>query len=736
MPEDRPAVMRDPQKLLAAIVESSDDVILSKDLEGVITSWNLGAERIYGYTAEEAIGRNVSMLVPPGYEDDTAELMARTRRGERIEHYETRRRTRDGRIREMSLTISPIHDDEGRIVGASTIARDITERVLEETRWRHLSEVGRAISEATRTDDLLKTLARALVGDLADYCLTYSFDGEAISRVGTAHADPGLDARVARLLELPSATLSDQSGVGAAIRVGRPMLTRKISEEDLRAAASNDMLFELMRSLEPVSSIILPLIARGRTIGALSLVTTTRSYRRYGERDLALGQEIAERAALALDNIRLFEEAQAEVALRKEAEDRLRRRYAHLRILYELTAAVERAESLEDVYAVVLDGLTDALDVARSGIMLQDDGGSLRFAAWRNLSDRYRRIAEQQWSWNSNYPETVPLLISDLENDRILPEELRSAALAEKIRGLGIFPLGYGGTLVGRFMLYLDEPRELAAEEIDLVRAITGTIGFAILRMRDAQNVRDSRDEAERASAAKSQFLGMMSHELRTPLNAVLGYAELLLLETRGPINESQREQLERIQASARHQLELVDELLTYTRLEAGREEPRLMRIDAGRVVLDAAEFVRPQAEEKGLDLVVDLPDEPMEITTDPARLRQIAINLAANATKYTDEGKVEISSKMEDGSFTLKVHDTGPGIPPEKLDYIFEPFTRVDESNTRQTTGSGLGLAIARRLANLLGGELAVKSEPGRGSTFTLHLPASGPATRARAAD
>jgi signal transduction histidine kinase len=267
-----------------------------------------------------------------------------------------------------------------------------------------------------------------------------------------------------------------------------------------------------------------------------------------------------------------------------------------------------------------------------------------------------------------------------------------------------------------------------------LASTIAGTIAFTITRIQDESRVREAKHAAERANEAKSQFLGVMSHELRTPLNAVLGYAELLLLGTSGDINPEQRRQLERIQASARHQLDLVEELLAYTRLEAGREEPRLMETDARRVIQDVAELVRPEADGKGIDIRVEVPPSPVTIVTDPAKLRQIVLNLAGNATKYTERGSIRMGARAVEGRLIVEVSDTGPGIPEERHEYVFEPFTRVDESRTRVTSGSGLGLAIARRLAQLLGGTVRLRSAIGEGSTFTLDLPLEGPADEATA--
>ncbi len=717
----------DEAQLLAAIVESAEVAILSKDLDGVITSWNAGAERIYGYSAREVIGQPISMLVPSDAEDDTPLLLARLRKGERISHYETLRLTRDDRRITVSLAISPIVDGHGRVVGASTIARDITERDRELSRWRLLSEASETLGYALDSEELLRDFARVLVREMADYAVTYLLEEGTIRRVGAAHADPGEEDHVLRLTQVAPPTLEDQYGAGAVIRTGEPILAKSILPGMLEAAASaggGDRYLQILKALQPVSSIVLPLTARGRTVGAVALAATARSNRHYDEADLVLGRELADRAAMALDNARLYGEARRELNRREAVEESLSRRYSQLGVLYQMTEAVGRAAGAEEIYECALDGLHHGLNVDRASILLFDADGVMRFKAWRGLSESYRRAVEGHSPWRQNARNPTPIAVADVSADPDLDPGLRATVLEEGIRAMAFIPIVFAGRILGKFMLYFQEPHLLDENEMELARSVAGTVAFAITRIRDERGVRDAKEEAERANKAKSQFLGIMSHELRTPLNAVLGYVELLLLETKGPINAGQREQLDRVQISARHQLDLVDELLTYTRLEAGREEPNVMESDVRRVINDVAELVRPEADKKGLRLSVDIPPQPLQVRTDPAKLRQIALNLAANATKYTDSGEVAISAQRDGDHLRVEVRDSGPGIPEDRLEYIFEPFTRVDESRTRSTAGTGLGLAIARRLATLLDGEVQVRSRVGEGSVFILRIP------------
>jgi signal transduction histidine kinase len=215
-----------------------------------------------------------------------------------------------------------------------------------------------------------------------------------------------------------------------------------------------------------------------------------------------------------------------------------------------------------------------------------------------------------------------------------------------------------------------------------------------------------------------------MSHELRTPLNAITGYVELLDEGLGGDLTDPQRKYLGRIRSSAGHLLSLVDEVLQFARMEAATVDAAEEPVDLRGVVEEGAGLVEPLAAGKGLAFHVRTPAEPVVASTDAARLRQVLVNLAGNEVKFTERGEVSVTLERRGGEAVLRVRDTGHGIPEEHREKIFEPFWQVDASNTRETGGTGLGLAITRRLVDLLGGEIAVESAPGSGSTFTVRLP------------
>lgn len=246
--------------------------------------------------------------------------------------------------------------------------------------------------------------------------------------------------------------------------------------------------------------------------------------------------------------------------------------------------------------------------------------------------------------------------------------------------------------------------------------------------------LRDEAREAEANSRAKSAFLATMSHELRTPLNAVIGFANVLRKNTPGNLSERDLDYLGRIVANGRHLLSVIEDILDLSKIEAGRLEVQLDPVALGDLVAEVVSSLELQAQRRGITLRADVEPGLKEVTTDRQRLRQILLNLTGNAVKFTGDGGVTVRV-LGDGRgtpTTIEVEDTGMGIPPEYLDTIFEPFRQVDDSTTRSFGGAGLGLSISQSLCQLLGYRLGVRSEPGRGSVFTVHLGLPSPAPEA----
>jgi signal transduction histidine kinase len=236
---------------------------------------------------------------------------------------------------------------------------------------------------------------------------------------------------------------------------------------------------------------------------------------------------------------------------------------------------------------------------------------------------------------------------------------------------------------------------------------------------------RSARHQAEEANHAKSEFLAMMSHELRTPLNAIGGYAQLMEMGLRGPVTPEQREDLERIERSQRHLLGLINDVLNFAKLEAGRVQFLIARVPMHELLLGVEALVLPQLHAKGLRYVDAGDCGNIAVHADEEKARQVLINLLSNATKFTAPGgEVRVGCIEEEEMVHITVSDSGVGIPPDRLDAIFEPFVQIDRGLTSRQEGTGLGLAISRDLARHMGGNLTAISTAGVGSSFTLSLP------------
>ena len=259
------------------------------------------------------------------------------------------------------------------------------------------------------------------------------------------------------------------------------------------------------------------------------------------------------------------------------------------------------------------------------------------------------------------------------------------------------------------------------------------SLGFMILRQVAASNRRlqqtgeemaEARHAAEAANRAKSNFLANMSHELRTPMNAVLGYAQLLQADE--TLREEHREDIEQILTSGNHLLDLINEVLDLSKVEAGRLELERIEFPLIELLEEVAHTYGGEAHDKGLELILaPSPFLPAHATGDPTRLRQVLINLLSNAIKFTERGEVELCAKpLAGGAIRFRVRDTGLGIPHEARDRLFQPFTQGDESMTRRFGGTGLGLVLTKELVEAMGGTISLESEPGHGSLFTVDIP------------
>ncbi|WP_275830121.1 ATP-binding protein [Roseisolibacter sp. H3M3-2] len=417
----------------------------------------------------------------------------------------------------------------------------------------------------------------------------------------------------------------------------------------------------------------------------------------------------------------------AERRARAEAEA-ARERTASLQAL---TAALSTASTLDGVVAAVVSHVSAAFGAAGTVVAsVTPDGRELEILGAGDMPDEVRG----EWR---RFPLAAPAPLAEVarSGEALYLEsrddwaarypQLLATLDATGHQANAVAPLVADGRVLGVLGAAFCEARTFGAEDRAQMTAVAQQCALALERARLFEAERAARREAEAANLAKGDFLAVMSHELRTPLNAIGGYAELLEMELRGPLTAQQRQDIGRIQASQRHLLGLINEVLNYAKLETGAVRYDVASVPV-RAALSAAEaLIAPQARAKGLALVVAEPAPEVAVRADAEKVRQVLVNLLSNAVKFTDRGgRIDVACAAGPERVALTVRDTGIGIAADQQERIFDPFVQVRSDLTRTAEGTGLGLAISRDLARGMGGELTVESAPDVGSVFTLALP------------
>ena len=403
-----------------------------------------------------------------------------------------------------------------------------------------------------------------------------------------------------------------------------------------------------------------------------------------------------------------------------------------------LTSPLDPEERLSDLARLVVPNLADwcAVEivddagVARQVTIAHVDPAKVEFA--RELNRRYPTNPNATTGVPNVLRTGTPELHAEITDEMLVAGAIDAEHL-RLVRELGlrsamIVPLTVRGRTFGALTLVSAESRRrYGPDDLALSMELARRAAFAIDSARQHQQALDAQHAAEAANQAKSQFLAAMSHELRTPLNAIAGYAQLLSMGVRGPISKEQQTDLARIEQSQRHLLGLINDVLEFARIEAGRVEYHVETLPVATLLSELEDFVRPQLRQRDLEFHCDQPRDGVVVRADPDKARQILLNLLSNAVKFTPpKGQIDVRCEQVDGRVLIRVRDTGIGIAADRLDSVFEPFVQVHRTLTEPTGGVGLGLAISRDLARAMGGDLQAESTVGSGSTFTLVLPAA----------
>jgi GAF domain-containing protein/DNA-binding response OmpR family regulator/HAMP domain-containing protein len=596
--------------------------------------------------------------------------------------------------------------------------RDLTETLEQQTAT---SEILRVISSSpTDVQPVFDTIAaNALKLCGAQLSVILRFDGELL-HLASHHRlpDPAAIDALRRAFPRPPRP-------GGA--TDEAILTRAVAYTPDVMADPGYQYGHLAQASRYRSILSVPMLREGQPVGAITV--TGASPGAFSQRQVELLQTFADQAVIAIENVRLFTELETRTG-------ELTRSVEELRALGEVGRAISSTLDLETVLTTIVSRATQ-LSGTEVGVIYEYDEPSeeFRLRATQNYPDEFVEflraapLRKGEGAVGRMAVTRQPVQVPDIL-DEGYQSRLRELLVRSGHRAILAVPLLREERLLGGLVVIRKSPGKFSPDAIDLLTTFATQSALAIQNARLFREIGDKGRELEVASRHKSQFLANMSHELRTPLNAIIGVTEMLLEDAQAAAQPDQVEAHERILRAGRHLLALINDILDLSKIEAGKLELSLESVALAPLVEDVVATIRPLAAKNGNQIEVECPTDVGVIRADQTRLRQSLLNLASNASKFTERGRVRITvtRRPDDGGrdwASMAVSDTGIGMTAEQIGRLFEEFTQADASTTRKYGGTGLGLAISRRLCRMMGGDITVTSEPGRGSTFTIRLPA-----------
>ena len=468
-----------------------------------------------------------------------------------------------------------------------------------------------------------------------------------------------------------------------------------------------------------------PILIQDKVIGFLNVDSAKANF--YKEEHIQTLSTFAKQAAIAIDNAQLHEQVQNHATeLRKqvkEATQEIHRRANELEALYQVGKDITSTLDLNRTLQRITDSAAEIVKADRSIIQLVNPENfrliNIMGCGYSD-ADLNEPLFEsfRECIYNLVLQEKSGILSRDILKDERIEGKALAYAQREKFKSIAIAPLEISGKIIGALAVIKRKGRRIFTDEdLDLISMLASQAASAI------QNAR-LYEKAQEADRLKSAFLASMSHELRTPLNSIIGFTGILLQGLVGDLNPEQDKQLHMVQNSAKHLLELINDVLDISKIEAEQMNIFIERFDLHALIEKVVRSVTPLADRKKLPLRMEISPEVGLISSDSRRVEQILINLLNNAIKFTDQGEVLLKSEVHGDSIETHIIDTGIGIKDEDLKILFKPFQQVNTGLSRKYEGTGLGLAICKRLVEKLGGEISVESELGKGSTFTFSLP------------
>ena len=588
---------------------------------------------------------------------------------------------------------------------------ELTETLARQTATGEvLRAISRAQTDAQPVFDIIAASALRLCS--ADYCQVQLRDGELIHLAALQNANPEAAEAIRRAYPVP---------IGEGALGGRVILRRAVVQiPDVREEPA----YEYRSTWEQSglrSLLGVPMLRDGEPIGVIAVGRALPGP--FPAKQIELLQTFADQAVIAIENVRLFKELQARTG-------ELTRSVEELRALGEVGRAVSSTLDLDTVLATIVSRAVHLCGATGGAIYEYDEAGeefSLR--ATEGLPEDYLEIARQapgrrgEGATGQLAITRAPIEIPDITLPGAYQSRAREALIRTGHRALLAVPLLREDRILGSLIVFRKTAGEFGAEVIAVLQTFATQSALAL------QNARLFK-ALEAASRHKSEFLASMSHELRTPLNAIIGYSEMLQEEAVDRGQEPFVADLGKINAAGKHLLELINAVLDLSKIEAGRMDLYLEDFDVATLIRDIVGVIQPLAEKNGNRLEVTCAPDAGVMHADMTKLRQAVFNLLSNACKFTERGTVSLMVSREAGPtgewLRFTVEDTGIGMTQEQMARLFQEFSQADAATTRRYGGTGLGLALSRRLCRMMGGDVTVESEPGRGSAFTIRLPAN----------